>query len=544
MDVTAIMTHPAVILSLFFALPWLLYWDSLSGDWLIDDQEGMASYDGKLQTPLSFHNCLKWVRWQLGRIPNPNEKEREQRPYIGNPRRHHRLSLWMFGGVLCLLYSFLQAVFTPSLAFFATLLFAVHPVGCQVVAWISGIGYLFAAFFMLAGLNVAVIAEPSTALTWAGWLTLYGLLQYLAAHAQFTALGAVPLLFWLGLWPFALVGLAVSAYSAFGTVKSAVDLRVEHFTDQGMGRSTFFHARKMMVAGKTLYYYCKLAVFPKRMGLYHLFGYHYQVPEIELEDRYFYAGCGCLALFGLLFWLGAPPLQLAVITFLSFIVFVMNWITAHQFVAERYVWLPSIGVALALAHLTGGTPFYWLLVGIGTMRIWAHLPTFQNDMQFYFSNIWNFPKSEVAVGNLGVSLARYGMPNAAMDFWHRGTQLNPDYDVNWYNIGSALRTQAGQAMDQGNWTTALAFLQKSRDYFDKAVNTKTCHFKELWTTQLREVEAEIAWGSQVMAIPMQNRLAWQVTKLELLLDQRYLALREFWESKLKIAKEAYVRGAD
>ena len=107
------------------------------------------------------------------------------------------------------------------------------------------------------------------------------------------------------------------------------------------------------------------------------------------------------------------------------------------------------------------------------MRTWAHLPTYFNEMQFYQSNVWNFPNSEVAIGNLGVAYTRAGLGGAAHDMWMIGTRMNPEYDVNWYNLYSILR---------GNNQIEVA-----HQYLSKALSCRTCHFPKDWLKEVRDI---------------------------------------------------------
>ena len=148
---------------LLFTLVWLTYFESLHGMYVIDDQEGIASYDGKPQwklpkdnkgyAPLNFHTFLRWFRWHAGKVPNPNRnwKKDKQPEFASLPRAHHRFNFWLTSASAVLLYLFLAQLFNPTLAFLTTALFIVHPLGAQAVSWISGIGYCLSLFFMLVG---------------------------------------------------------------------------------------------------------------------------------------------------------------------------------------------------------------------------------------------------------------------------------------------------------------------------------------------------------------------------------------------------------
>ena len=503
------LAYPLIILLTL----WLAYWSIQQGSWVSDDIQGIAPYDGKLQQPISWHNLFKWLRWRVGKYPNPNHrwKEEKQPAFLQSSTAHHRLNLYFASGLLLLLYSFLSRVFDQRLAFLAVLLFTVHPLGCQTIGWISGLGYTSGSLFMLAGLNWVYVSQDlslmhspmGVLLT----LLIYTFFQWMAVEAWFCTVGAFLLLLWLHQWPFALIAGLLSIYAGLNTFREAVTLRKTVFKEQQMEQSTKFYPRKLIVVLKTLYYNLKLAWFPKRMGLYHTFCYHYELPYTEHEDRYAWAG---LAAAGLLIGgivLGPPVVAFSCLWFLAFMSLFLNWITANQFVVDRYVWLPAFGVCL-LAAAYAPVWLYWTLIGVALMRLWGHHYTYKDEFFFYHSNLLNFPESEVAWGNLGVSYLNRGMIGSAMDAWVEGIRRNKEYDVCWYNLASLLRSRGPLNPNYAPLFYQLfpipeieqifqkdptrSFLHLCRLCLSKAVSSRTCHFPKPWQEELSTLERELA----------------------------------------------------
>jgi hypothetical protein len=148
-----------------------------------------------------------------------------------------------------------------------------------------------------------------------------------------------------------------------------------------------------------------------------------------------------------------------------------------------------------VAYYTQQVPWlFWIIFGVALMRLWAHLPTFQDEENFYRSNIWNFPDSEVAYGNLGVILQMQNRKGAAVDTWTKGIQINKDYDVNWFNLYSINRAGIVCWVND-RWMHMQMpgpdFLQQIRNYLAQSIAVPTCHFKELWTKELAGLDAEI-----------------------------------------------------
>ena len=536
------------------ALVWLTYLDSLSYGWVSDDHAesaSIANWDGKAQwtykktdkkyESFRFHTVWKWLRFLIGRVPHPkhgqwndekDHKKGKHPDWMCSPLKHHRLSLIFYTGCALMLYTFLSQVFGVQIALLATALFIVHPFTCQTAVWVSGIGYLLGFLFMMMALLTALYTAH-----WTGWgillsISLFSLFQFVAIQAMFSTIGIFAVLLALGLYFHALLVIPLAFFFCLPSIRGAVKLRTKVYKDQNMGKSTHFHPAKFIVAMKTLYYYTKLSFFPKRLGLYHTFGYHYELPQIELEDKYFWAGLGILgiSLVGLV--VGPLPVQLSILWFYGFIFIFLNWITIHQFVSERYLWMPTVGITLLVSWLCVQYNLIWLwciLFGISLMRTWAHLPTYENELRFYQSNVWNFPNSEVAIGNLGVAFMRLGLQGAAMDHWSVGTKVNPQYDVNLYNIASTFRV-TGQ-------------LEQARGFLIQALSSKTCHFNEIWQRELDVIDADMEFQREVLKAP--EPLRSQVAKK--LLTQRRSSkkwpkhVQELWKGRLKAVDSDILR---
>ena len=132
------------------------------------------------------------------------------------------------------------------------------------------------------------------------------------------------------------------------------------------------------------------------------------------------------------------------------------------------------------------------------IRSIMHIPTYDNEIKFYQSNIWNFPKSEVAYGNLGVSYLRIGMVGTALDCWNTSIRINPDYDVPYYNIYSHYRSNAFVQIQHGNFVPAIEMLKQASLILEKCINAKICHFKEQWTKELNEIKVMISNPSLII----------------------------------------------
>lgn len=478
-----IVTHQAEIL--ITALVWLAYHYTLKCGFLSDDHAGIGEYDGKLQG-FEYGMLWRWVRYHVvgGNFPSQHKyPDGKSIPQGKLPIRHHFLSILVFNLTGVVTYYALAPIIGPKIALLSVLILIAHPCTSQGVAWISGLAYPVSLFWISTTLLLMQYFSAHFTLNNAIWvIPAFCIIQWLAIHAIFATTGMIwALLLFLGYWQFAVLGFVISLVMCFDQVKKTVSFRIEEFKKQHMEQSTFFHAGKVVVAMKTLWYYTLLAVAPMTMGLYHTWGFHYE-KDIERRDPMFWKGFVLLcALCCIFFKSDCLSIKLGILWFVIFSTGFWNWITAQQFVTERYIMVANLGLGILIAHFTQDYLWvYTLILGIYLCKTWTFLPTYGNELLFYESNKWNFQKSEVAMGNLGVTYTRMGLEETARETWLMATQINPDYDVPWVNIFYQLRSKGFALINHGDYIGGIRKLQEGLPYLEKAIGCKVCHFPEQW----------------------------------------------------------------
>jgi len=500
--------HLSIILSVFI----LTYCRVLGKDfyWCIDDIEGIArfsetldektkvkidSYEvtagkGKVKylsfiPALGFPGCvLRFIRLHIGkhfREIGKNAKGHEVYGFAQSPVRHHAFSMLIQAACLVLGYFYLVSFLPAAIAFGACLLYAVHPLTTQTVGWISGVNYSISLMFSLALLNTAIYLHgPAVKYLLIMLLSFFaGITVYIGCFTPLVLLvhGLYADAFFAGI-----VALGILVFAGLKTRK----YRSDNFKEQNMGHTLSLNWRKPLVMVKTIGYYMVHCLAPLHMGLYHTWGYFYE-PPLERIDKRFFFGVFSIALLAGAFISGSFGIKLGVVWFLAYLFLFTNFITAQQFVADRYATVPAFGVCIILSVLLYGSPFFWVLVGLYAMRSFLHLPTFKNEVDFFLSNWLNFRKSEVSLGNLGVAYANQGMPGMAVDMWRLATQINPHYDVPWYNLYSVFKGQGR--------------LQDAKDFLRKCLDAKVVHFEKRWNEEYVQLETLMQTQSSPLTGP-------------------------------------------
>lgn len=514
-----ILNHPQLII---LATIWLTYsYVMLKGGFVSDDLSGIEQYDGTLLYPVELPNgdverdaqgqvvkkpkiCYgtlsKWVRYHLsgGHFPSRHRYPKSPDGAPGAPipsgkvaSHHHVLSVVVHSVACILTYHALLLVTTPAFALMTILLFIVHPTCLQAVAWPSAIGYVLSLVCISASLLIGHWTMNN--------LEIYHLLIGLAGLTFFQVWGvyaqAIPMATCvifavLGYWPMAIVSGLVSGAVAFVNLGGYVTHRKSEFKKQQMEQSISFNWRKPIVALKTAAYYIYLALWPARLGLYHQWGFHYD-KQMERVDWRAISGFFIVLASVVGFIYGDVSVKIGIVWFYAFIFLFLNWITAQQWVTERYLYIPVIGICLLASTFL---PFwaYFIIFGMMLSRTLCHIATYDNELRFYLSNTWNFPKSEVAFGNLGVAYASIGLSGAANDSWVIAGSHNSDYDVPFYNLFSKTKTAGVMAIQNGAYDEGLKQLSQSVPMLEKVMSCKVLHFPEMWGKELNELRAIVA----------------------------------------------------
>src|SRR3990167_7844387 len=479
---------------------------------------------------------MRWLRFHIAggnfpssvRFTRPDGKPGDFIPIGKPPPRHHILSITVFNLSVLLGYTFLASLFGAKIAFMTMLILIVHPVTTQGVAWISGLGYPLSLFWMFSilnllnwyhsGLNHSTIESVAV-------YVVFGILYFLALNALFVALCLWPILIYLGWYPFAAIGLIISICLCMRIVKETIGLRQAEFKKQNMAHTVYPKPRKLIVALKTLLYYLKMALWPDKLGLYHKWGSVYD-ETVECEDKMMLGGLVVAILLGILAYFGPPEIRFGIFWFIAFIMIFLNWITIQQFVTERYLMIPAIGLYLVVAYLLQDhLMVYAVMCGLLLMRTWMHLPTYDNELRFYQSNTWNFQDSEIAHNNLGCTWVRLGWVQTAIETWTIAQKINPNYDVTFYNVASHYMSSGRMNMEHGNYAQALELFKVAVDKLTSAINVERCHFKEMWTKERDEILSYVQ-NPASMVMKEQNRLTELKTKLTLEADSTNLVQRK------------------
>jgi protein O-mannosyl-transferase len=329
--------------------------DGLARQWNWRDPNAFNLYD-----PLVYTTW--WLLAHAGKIQTPDA--------LGatiNPQVFHAANLIVHWLAACVVLEILTSIGLGGWPGFAgALLFAVHPLQTEAVAWAAGMKDLLGGFFALAAIWRYLAAAKTRAarrnnLIVASVLCLAALLSKPSAVVvPLIVVSFDVILFrrpvrrnlpWIGLW----VLMAAAA--------AAINVSIQ---PAGARLKPWPIWSRPLIAGDALsFYLCKL-VLPIHLS----FDYG-RTPLAMLNDPWLHTSLywswifpAIVALF--VWWLRRPVVTVAALVFFLGVLPVLGLVPfAYQYfstVADRYVYVPMLGVAMAAA---------WVLARVGNRVVWC-----------------------------------------------------------------------------------------------------------------------------------------------------------------------------
>ena len=430
------------------------YWPALHGGFILDDDmlltsnPSMKAPDGLYQIwfttneseyfPISYSSL--WLEWRLWGM---------------NPTGYHITNLALHIATALLIWLVLRRLFIPG-AFLAALLFAVHPVNVESVAWIAQrrntLAILFFILSILCYLRAEEGREDSAQGSWKYWYWLSLAVFVLAMFSK----GSVAIL------PVVLLGLTlwqrrrINAADLLRTAPfflAAIALTLVNIWIQQRGfdeaiRSASL-AQRCAGRGAAVWFYLGKALMPINL----VFIY----PSWKIDARevlWWLPLAAAVVATAVLFWkrdAGWNRHLLAAWLFFGVALspilgFVDVGFMQNSLVADHYQHIALIAiVALVSAWIAWfqrePTRTSWVtgvivaLVGTLTWLTWRQNHLYASPLALYEATLENNPDSWLAHNNLGFELTRAGLREAAMHHFREALRLKPDYVQALDNLG-------------------------------------------------------------------------------------------------------------
>ena len=359
-----------------------------------------------------------------------------------NPFGFHLTNVIFFILNCLLVYLILDIIFIDKfISFLGAVVFAVHPIHVESVAWLSGRKDLLSGFFFFLSFYAYMKKR-----------NLFALLSFILALFSKPTVIILPLLLvlyeltiskaernWkrisLRVYPFFIV----AALSAFVTLRVGVERGVikEHIGDT-------FMVNFLLMSG-VFFDYVRLLLFPVNLCA------RYMIP-IDIAPK---------AVIFLLFLLSFLILWIIKIKFDSRTLFFIIWsvitilptsniIPISTLKADRYLYFPSLAfaaiIALLLNKVFGKTSKAKMLLIIIPIILSFSVLTFErnkvwgNSITLMEDTVKKSPDMFIAYNNLGIAYSNAKLYNKAIDSYRKALEINPYFAKAHASIGALYAT--------------------------------------------------------------------------------------------------------
>jgi len=326
------------------------------------------------------------------------------------------------------------------------MLFSVHPLRVECVAWASGQPYLLAAAFGMASVLAYLRAcgRPSTRAPWLGvsWLL------FVAALLSKTAIAPLPLVFLLldvyplrrrmtsNVWIEKLIFAAPAVLVGWYVASTPIESMIGGPPPSAGARTVFGLEGAGLMLVKT--------VWPSGLSPF------YPLPSVVVWSA---RAVGLVALVGLAVvlsigcWRRWPGLACAAAAFLVMVAPTLGFVRhGGQLTADRYSYLSCLGfAALAGGLVAAAGPIIQRVVGIGVIGLalltWRQTSFWGNSLELWSHALAVDPKNWVAHNNLAAELLEEGKTSEAKDHVNAALAQQPDYPDAWLTLGMILEQE-------------------------------------------------------------------------------------------------------
>lgn len=472
----------------------------------------MAKDNLKLSNiPEFFRHSVFWV---LG--DSTQETDVYYRPLqnvvyaIGNTIASGQAWIYHFFGLAfhvlasCLLFRFLQQLkFSSSLSLLFALIYAVHPILVQGVAWIAGIGDQMAAVFALfsAIYFMRFFSDGKTA-----YFFIHLLFFTCALFSKEVSIMLIPvLLFWYYFLNSNKNGKAifVSMMGWIGLVVFYFLMRNSaiHTTQTSLMASVF---ASIKVNGPLVLEYFEKMFLPYRLS-----------PIPSREDAQYFAGAIVLLALAALFIYRKRFTRMALFGALWFVLFLFpSFIQqnpqAHFFAFEHRLYLPFIGIIILLMNLLNLREInfhsafqkygFAALIVLFAAVTFSHSRTFKDPYSFYDKAISASPRSVIAYNGYGKLLLKDKKYAGAIEAFKKSYQYKPDDLQTTGKIAEIYLKNLNDPQE------AIVWFKKTLEIAPASIEAAVSIGDAYWNF-LRDTSNAVTWYHNALKIEPKNEFA-------------------------------------
>lgn len=439
-----------------------------------------------------------------------------------NPLGYHLTNLFFHLLSIILVYFFISRIFSPDAGLLASLMFAVHPINTEAVTYIAGRADPISTFFFLAALLLYIRFKAANR---------PGLLFLSVASFAVSLLTKEAVL----IFPLVLI-----LYDVLISAQRAADLKsmrpyapyflvslvyiLVRFFILGFPSRFMSHAPLGLLianASKILILYLGLLIFPLHLHMERIGPVIYSLREAQ--TLIYFMALMCVLGFSVILYRRSKASFFCASFFIITLLPMMNILSINAFMAEHWLYVPSIGIYGLIAFWIsravdfkkpilrqGASAALIIIIFIGFMGLFSVRTVFRNvewgrPFEFFKNLLRYSPNSTRAHVNMGTLYAATKNNELARREFQIASGLDPTNGSCYYNIGVLDYADGKKEEARKNWRRALEvapFNWLSRNAMGFYLRKENKRFKNL----LRAIKAH---PDSVMAHYRLSKVYWQ-----------------------------------
>lgn len=337
-------------------------------------------------------------------------------------------------------------------ALVGALLFALHPVQVEPVAWVSGFRGILGAFWGLLALHQYLLHcqpdRPERRHFHYLWATGFFILALLSKPNAMVVMAMAGLAGYLLLErPLARLARELAPWCLLALAVLQLNRLAQPLAPYAFKPSL---GQRFLIAGDALFFYLGKILLPLDLG-----PDYGRSPRLVTEQGWlWFTGIVPYLLAALLIWKGRRPWLLAAGIFLAGLAPTLGFITFDfqriSTVADRYLYLAMAGAAYAAGLLfvrwrqkTARMLILAVLVALG-VKSFIQVTYWHNGFVLYREALLVNPRSWLAHNNLGLKYLRRGQPEKAVELLEKAIEIRP-LNAKAYNNLAKAKEELGQA---------------------------------------------------------------------------------------------------
>ncbi len=390
-----------------------------------------------------------------------------------HPMPYHLVNVLLHAANGVLVFFILRRLRIPA-AWLAAMVWALHPVNVESVAWITELKNTQSGLFFFLAMWCFLRFETGARRRWYGLALLCGLAALLSKPSTVVLPLALLLCVWWerGSWrradilriaPFLILALGMSALTV---IEQRGHIQRESTAEWNLGM-----AERLVIAGKAVWFYASKLLWPVRLT------FVYRRWNLDAGSFWSWLPLAGLVVGGVLLWArrrqswvraGLFGCGFFVLALLPVLGFVDVYYFRYSFVADHFQYLASLGLislATSMGAAIGNRAGQWgrnmgivaaaivlLTLGVST---WGQARIYQDSETLWGDTLAKNPRCWMAHNNLGGTLVSLGREQEAKEHYEQSLQINPRNAEAHNNLGDVL-LQEGKVVDAiGQYEQAL-----------------------------------------------------------------------------------------